>query len=199
MGQRHQAFLIRRFRTGKVYTVASLHHQWLYGRGPLTATAAFCRSLAASSTEVTAALLAFEATASPKDIEEFSAGKVPFIDLLFTTAFGSMSLKELQDPHDGDNNDGVSIIDISDIRNPRYCFVNIHHIEGCMGDAVPVNLPLSAEMYVRAYYPQLDLLAQFNSSKLKNNTIVEEYVLKAIEGLAPYKMLTLDDLEEAWP
>ncbi|KAI9325001.1 hypothetical protein BDR26DRAFT_880238 [Obelidium mucronatum] len=204
MGQRHQAFLIRRFRTGKVYSVASLYHQWLYGRGPLTATAAFCRSLAASSTEATAALLAFEATASPKDIEGFSVGKVPFIDLLFITAFGvhgvmSPELITVAGPHFCDNNDGVSIIDISDIGNPRYCFVNIDHLEGCLGAAVPVNLPLSAEMYVRAYYPQLDLLAQFDPLKAQTNADTEEYVLRAIEGLAPYKMLSLDDLKEAWP
>ncbi|KAI9339976.1 hypothetical protein BDR26DRAFT_861912 [Obelidium mucronatum] len=109
-----------------------------------------------------------------------------------------MSFEELDDPHDGANNDGVSIIDISDIKNPRYCFLNIEHLEGLLGEAVPVNLPLSAEMYVRSYYPQLHFMELYASNR-ESNASVEDEVVKAIEGLAPYKVLSLADLKETWP
>ncbi|KAJ3002038.1 UNVERIFIED_CONTAM: hypothetical protein HDU68_006511, partial [Siphonaria sp. JEL0065] len=115
MGQRHQAFIIRRTRKGTVYTVVSLHHQWLYGRGPLFSTAAFCKSLVASKAEASAAIEAFEATATNDALASPSPGKAPFIDELFAKTFSTYSLEELSDPHDGDNNDGVTIIDISNL------------------------------------------------------------------------------------
>ncbi|KAJ3012894.1 UNVERIFIED_CONTAM: hypothetical protein HDU68_000978 [Siphonaria sp. JEL0065] len=200
MGQRHQAFIIRRTSKGTVYTVVSLHHQWLYGRGPLVYTAAFCKALAASKTEAAAAIEEFEATATDDDLEDPSSGKVPFVDELFLSSFEAKRFEELSDPHDGDNNDGVTIIDITDLLKPRYCFVNIGHLEGKFGSMVPVNLPLSKKMYVRSYYPQAEFLYSSDpDSGNGQDSKVEASVLEAITGLVDYEVLSIDDLKEAWP
>ncbi|KAJ3021592.1 UNVERIFIED_CONTAM: hypothetical protein HDU68_009544 [Siphonaria sp. JEL0065] len=192
MGQRHQAFAIRRTRKGAVYTVVCIHHQCLYGRGPLFRTAAFCKALAASKTEAAAAIEAFEATATDYDLDDTSYSKVPFINKLFLSIFDANSTYALSDPHYGNNNDGVTIIDISNLESPRYCFVNIGHLEGQFGSSVPVNLPLSGEMYVRSYYPQAEFIS-------KPDLANEETVVRAISRLANYEVLSIGDLKEAWP
>ena len=36
---------------------------------------------------------------------------------------------ECEDPRNGDNNNGITIIDLADLRNPQYCFMSIGHLQ----------------------------------------------------------------------
>jgi hypothetical protein len=81
-----------------------------------------------------------------------------------------------------DNNDGISVIDISDPSSPAYSFVSN-----------PGTEPLSAEDYLRLYYP---LPSEMKDPETRQN---EEYNLEAIAALEGEKMVTLEMLAEAWP
>ncbi|KAJ2923190.1 hypothetical protein H1R20_g13904, partial [Candolleomyces eurysporus] len=49
---------------------------------------------------------------------------------------------------DGDNNDGITILDVTVPRNPAYCFVFLN-----AEDVLPAMTPLTAAQYLRSYYP----------------------------------------------
>lgn len=53
----------------------------------------------------------------------------------------------------GDNNDGITVIDITDLDNPRYCFVNFSTMYGDEEDSGerPLMTPLSGSEYSAAY------------------------------------------------
>jgi hypothetical protein len=46
---------------------------------------------------------------------------------------------------------GITVIDLSDLSNPAYCFVNIDELESVV--PVPKDVPLIARQYFEAYYP----------------------------------------------
>jgi hypothetical protein len=53
-------------------------------------------------------------------------------------------------PYDGgDNNNGITVLDITDLENVRYCFVDFHGMES--EGEVDLMTPLSATTYLRAY------------------------------------------------
>jgi hypothetical protein len=49
----------------------------------------------------------------------------------------------------GDNNNGITVLDITDLENVRYCFVDFHGMES--ESEVDLMTPLSATTYLRAY------------------------------------------------
>lgn len=133
--------------------VAALHHQWLYGRAPLLRLAALLTLL--------------------KSKEAKEALDIAYSD-------GIILDKNEFDPIGADNNDGITIVDITDPYNMKYCFMNIDHLEGEYDP--PVFVPLSAKDYVQAYYPDL--------------TIDE---LKAIHPLKSYTLLDMNTITKTWP
>ncbi|KAL6302790.1 hypothetical protein BKA93DRAFT_827094 [Sparassis latifolia] len=83
---------------------------------------------------------------------------------------------------DGDNNDGISVIDVTDPENPAYCFVT-------------TDTPLSAEQYVRHYYP----VPTEESRDPERSRLTGKTVLETIGLLDGEKLVTLDMLAEVWP
>ncbi|OBZ71879.1 hypothetical protein A0H81_08165 [Grifola frondosa] len=81
---------------------------------------------------------------------------------------------------DGDNNDGICVIDITNPADPSYCFVLDRE-------------PLSGEQYIRTYYPIPEDEGEVHGR------ISEDSVLKAVSGISGVKMVTLEVLAEAWP
>lgn len=89
-----------------------------------------------------------------------------------------------------DNNDGITIVDLTDQANPSYCF----NIIG--------GPPLTAEFYVREYYPQtVDLTAvSHGQAQSDDGTIkTERMVLQSISALEGVPLMSVDSLVEAWP
>lgn len=79
-----------------------------------------------------------------------------------------------------DNNNGISIIDITDPLNPSYCFVD-GSLEG--------ETPLNASDYVRAYYP----VPNAEQDEYEN----DEFVQESIAALAGENSVTWEMLAEA--
>ncbi|KAI0312684.1 hypothetical protein OF83DRAFT_1176408, partial [Amylostereum chailletii] len=181
MGQRHQIFLIARVRPhGDADTkpnyrcVAALHHQWCYGTLPLKAARRFislgkygsCGDKDPCIPDIPCPYLTYLLVTSwcvDLDAEEvYYSGR---------TYMGA-ALPASMESGDGDNNDGITIIDVTYPSKPAYCF-------NMIGER-----PLSAEQYVRGYYP--------NDSPRKE-------VERAIDSLADVPMITYEMLAEAWP
>ncbi|KAF7352889.1 hypothetical protein MVEN_01256200 [Mycena venus] len=94
---------------------------------------------------------------------------------------------------EGDNNDGITVIDITDPTNPSYCFVSIFGLEA--GGAVKDRVPLTAEQYCRAYYP----VPKDSEKDQEGVKETEEDVQKKIDALRDERLMKLDVLVEAWP
>lgn len=56
-------------------------------------------------------------------------------------------------PTEGDNNDGVTVIDLTDTTQPKYCLLNIGHLEGKNYnlERAPLHKPLTALEYAWNY------------------------------------------------
>ena len=92
-----------------------------------------------------------------------------------------------------DNNDGITVIDITTPEKPSYCFVSIHGLEAA-GDAA-MRVPLSATDYARAYYPVLDAENLTDDSPRP----LEKTILRTIASLDGVPLVTLEMLADAWP
>ncbi|KZT12653.1 uncharacterized protein LAESUDRAFT_709867 [Laetiporus sulphureus 93-53] len=150
MGQRHQAFVIARVvphgsadGQAKYRCIAAWHNQWCYERLPLRATSRLITLLKQKdNAEIveaeirsihgkygrfgkepcipqapcpfTAALLALAWNAGDLDTKERYMGGMAFTHCLLNAGMGCW---------DGDNNDGISIIDVTDPGRPAYCFM----------------------------------------------------------------------------
>ncbi|KAF9055231.1 hypothetical protein BDZ89DRAFT_1125005 [Hymenopellis radicata] len=196
MGQRHQAFAIAKVvahgaTQAKYRCIGAWHHQWCYGRLPLRATRRFLTLL---KQKENAALVRYEVDsihgkfgrygqAWNVDIEpEPNQGGVYFSGTTFTNdlLYASMGSSH------GDNNDGISVIDVTNPFNPHYCFVSPGGIEA--EAEVEGWTPLTAEQYARAYYPSGE-----------QQEVVETDVLSVIASLDDTKLMTIGMLAEAWP
>ncbi|KAK0190980.1 hypothetical protein F5146DRAFT_1121358 [Armillaria mellea] len=170
MGQRHQVSAIAKV-IPKGYTrayyrcIAAWHHQWCYGTLPLKATRRFLTLLKQKNN---AEIVLDEIRRDPAD-PYFHRGT--FLGPILEADMGST---------EGDNNDGITVIDVSDALKPAYRFVSVNGLEAA-GD-VPDMAPLSAEQYVRAYYPKEDGPKD-----------------KVIGALADENLVSLRMLAEAWP
>lgn len=101
-----------------------------------------------------------------------------------------------------DNNDGISVIDVTDPEIPSYCFVSVLGIEA---DPVPYRVPLSAEEYVRAYYPKYVPPVKAEAEETEEMTTqhrhslaVEEDLQVTIAKLKDVKLVEPWMLAEAW-
>ncbi|KAG6876549.1 hypothetical protein C0992_012472 [Termitomyces sp. T32_za158] len=204
MGQRHQAFLIAKIiphgdTDAKYRCVAAMHHQWCFGSLPLHATRRLLTLLKKPehATIVIEELRTLDGKygrwgVSPK----MPPIPCPFSSFLMLSAFnfdlGDDPEETYQgsyfDPlncnmgsSEGDNNDGITVVDITDPRNPAYCF------------AFPKRSPLTATQYIRGYYPVP------TPGEENDNMLPEEVVLDAVVGLEGERLVTLRMLAEAWP
>jgi hypothetical protein len=107
----------------------------------------------------------------------------------------------------GDNNDGITIIDIP---NLKYCFMNIsNYSEEEISEDVndlPYLKPVSALDYMSAYYPMG--LGKFSEYSVKENT--KEELIKQINAntelnnkiasrFEPFEVLTLSEVQKMFP
>ncbi|KAK0242739.1 hypothetical protein EDD85DRAFT_300916 [Armillaria nabsnona] len=209
MGQRHQVFAIAKVipkgDTRAYYRcVAAWHHQWCYGTLPLKATRRFLTLLEQKDNaeivldEIRRVQNKYGRWREKPELPDLPCSYISFL-------MGSAWNVDLEDPADpyfhrgtflgsileadmgsteGDNNDGITVIDVSDPLKPAYCFVSVNGLEAA-GD-VPDMTPLSAEQYVRAYYP-------------KEDGPKDASVQKVIGALADESLVTLRMLAQAWP
>ncbi|EDR04956.1 uncharacterized protein LACBIDRAFT_330180 [Laccaria bicolor S238N-H82] len=205
MGQRHQAFLIARVKSKahgetpaetRYRCIAALHHQWCYGRLPVKAARRF---LTLVKQKDNAQIILEEL----RNFDNATSSKIPcpYSLFLLTSAWtvdltpgeeynsGGSILSAEMGSSDGDNNDGITIIDVTDPENASYCF---HESEE--------DTPINAEGYVRAYYPNhQDTSKEPLDTQKKEEREIEQDVLATIASLDDAPLITIDKLAEAWP
>ena len=146
MGQRHQLFVIA--RVGKQYrSLAAVHHQWLYGLKALDSASRLLRIFSDPANrlpieqELHIAADYFEDKGPPPSwpapYEEYdnTPCHFPFIATCLVVGAGyDFDRHSAEVVHvlsfdlgfdQGDNNDGITVIDITDLDDVRYCFVNL--------------------------------------------------------------------------
>lgn len=146
MGQRHQLFVIARI--GDWYrSLAAVHHQWLYGEPAVRACYRLVkifsdpRNHGTIKHELDLAVSFFKDHGPPDDDPpeyvdvEKEACAFPFITTCLAIGAGyDFGRHTAQTVHElayntgydqEDNNDGITVLDITDLSNVRYCFVKL--------------------------------------------------------------------------
>ncbi|KAF7301373.1 hypothetical protein MIND_00702500 [Mycena indigotica] len=205
MGQRHQIFLVARVvahgeNAARYRCVGAYHHQWCYGRLPLMGARRFITLLKQKDNakivkaEIDAIQGQYGKENLPRNVDYvpcpyslFLVSSAFCIDLENNYASGVTFQHAILDARmgsfDGDNNDGITVFDITDPTNPAYCHVRSRR-----------KGPLSGEEYVRAYYSQHTELPQ------NPQALAEELDVRAkIDALRGERLMTINVLAEAWP
>ncbi|KAL8667145.1 MAG: hypothetical protein Q9168_007331 [Polycauliona sp. 1 TL-2023] len=206
MGQRHQLFVIARIN-GRYRQLCAIHHQDLEGHGALQR----CRdTLNIFQNTVNRLPIQQELIAASKKDDDFwilhgdvwgtsKNSHVPFPFIMTCLIIGaSFNLDGYY--HDvliepffmafdgGDNNNGVTIFDISEPDNTRYCFVDYLGMESEF--EVELYTPLSARTYLEAYY---ELDATDDEAGLL------PLLLPLVESFHGRSLITKGALAETWP
>ncbi|KAK7425042.1 hypothetical protein QQZ08_008318 [Neonectria magnoliae] len=208
MGQRHQLFVIA--RVGSHYrTLAAVHHQWLYGVSALRSCRRLLRIFSDANNRITLKHELDLATSFFKDqgpppsyppnYEEPEERPCPFPFITTCLAIGAAYDSELgrvQTIHElafntgfdrGDNNDGITVLDITDPADVRYCFVNLFENDDDQNspDSPGACTPLTGRQYVGGYYDESDVMIQNNMS--------------IIEALDKSPLVEVGALADTWP
>lgn len=204
MGQRHQIYVKMPSKLG----IAGFHHQWLYG---ITAVESLSRVLKFWQNQGEYGALKQDTAYGLKRQSEVIRSiystdiETGYWHFVHNLQENDETPSEVKDPRNGDNNDGITIIDISN-GDFRYCFMNICHLEGEIR-SIPKLKPLTAREYLLAYYPKFfdkkgSRLAQGQSTKEREDIDAETFDrvlmrLLAIEENA--KLLTLKECKALFP
>ncbi|KAJ3559036.1 hypothetical protein NM688_g580 [Phlebia brevispora] len=205
MGQRHQAFLVARVvpRGGteaEYRCIAAFHNQWCYGTLPLRAAR---RCLTLVQQKENAEIIREELHSIDGKYSHGRRSDIPAMSCPFTASLLGMSyavnlctshgpymacgalkygvLEASMGSWDGDNDDGITVIDVTDPENPTYCFL----FYDCR--------LLNAREYISNYYEiptpkEGETLEPFEQSKVDSVAALEDERL-----LDPYVLV------EAWP
>lgn len=100
-----------------------------------------------------------------------------------------------------DNNDGITVIDVTDPESPAYCFVSICGLEGEDRTNIPLMTPISATQYLRCYYPEVskDDSETPDDDPDSDDGKLEQSVLDTLRPYESVRMITIDMMAEAWP
>ncbi|RXW21621.1 hypothetical protein EST38_g4246 [Candolleomyces aberdarensis] len=205
MGQRHQIFVIARVciapgKPRQYRCIAALHHQWCYGNLPLRGVNSFKRL---ARVPENAALISEELATYHERKEELPRSPCPYTSLLAESAFSvDLSMKPPywtkvsilnadMGSSDGDNNDGIAILDVTVPRNPAYCFVFLSVPE--TEDVLPAMAPITAAQYLRRYHPAPK--GPLNVNEMTH----ERYGLEAIANLDDMPLVPIETLAKVWP
>ncbi|KAF2867505.1 hypothetical protein BDV95DRAFT_598161 [Massariosphaeria phaeospora] len=206
MGQRHQAFVIAKIN-GRYRSLAAVHNQWYYG---LTAVKGCRRILTVLEDPTNRHLLELElARASRSTPETWDAmddwdrniAEFPFI----TTCLVAAGSVDLETGHvgvfipmpwnmswcQGDNNDGITIFDVSDPCKIRYCFLVWEASEQTKGPYEDdlFRVPLSGEEYLNLYYDPPEHTKEMKAavSKLEATPLIDSASLQDAWPVTTYK------------
>ena len=152
MGQRHQIYL----RLPAMYAednpnhkpirVVGIHHQWLWGQTAMKLLVNFLTFLKKSENQY-----------SGRDVLEIlqCAYAIHPETGYFHGICPELDKDEVENPLNTDNNNGVTIIDLTG-KKPKYCFMSLHHLE-CLDDdvdaeKVPNLEPFDVETYIGLHY-----------------------------------------------
>ena len=201
MGQRHQLFVIAKI-LGKYRNLAAVHHQWLYGATALKRCHRLVQLFEAIENRIP---LEQELISAQHHDEQSwksdwrSSGRravipFPMITTCLTLGasfdvtdgyFHGVHIESFgMDFDGGDNNNGITVIDISVLSHVRYCFVDMYGMES--ETRVPLMTPLSGSTYLWAYYD-------------KDNKQHQEMHGHLIDKLEKWDLVDVAALHDTWP
>jgi hypothetical protein len=203
MGQRHQLFVIAKI-ANRYRGLAVFHHQWLYGAAALKRCLGLLAIFSASPNRLP---IQQELAAARRYDEDFwtkprsyNESEVPFPFISTCLLLGaSFDAKEgnnatlILEPFNmafdgGDNNDGITVIDITNLSHVRYCFIiwDKHYDRGEEQLSVPRMTPLSGPTYLGAYYD-----AEERSKNAEFRALMQKYDY--------WELIDVDTLANTWP
>ncbi|KAK0508339.1 hypothetical protein JMJ35_009423 [Cladonia borealis] len=209
MGQRHQLFVIAKVKA-RYRTLCAIHHQWLYGHTALTRCLGTLkifqepRNRLPIQQELIAAQRHDDSFWACSDSQNYwkerKNSHVPFPFIATSLVVGASYdpngyihptiIEPFYMPYNGgDNNDGITIFDITNLPHVSYCFVDfkgINEHREVAPKTPPLMTPLSARTYLEAYY---DLTDPSNSEDL----------LPLVKSLQGWDLIPASVLEDAWP
>lgn len=153
MGQRHQVYLRvpeKYYNEGNPNNMPEhtigLHHQWLYGYRAVYSLYSYLKWLLSEPTN--------KQYLSHDEHGAFMAAYGFDAETGYYARVHKLTNEEAYDPMMGDNNNGITIIDITARKawKPRYCFMFIGPQETCRVPA-PDFKPLSAQEWIEYHYP----------------------------------------------
>ncbi|KAL2041824.1 hypothetical protein N7G274_005608 [Stereocaulon virgatum] len=197
MGQRHQLFVIARVK-GRYRTLCAVHHQWLYGH---TALRRCLGTLKIFQDPTNRLPIQQELIAASNHDDNFWAPPcdkeydVPFPFIATCLVLGAsyspdgyhhqVSLESFcMAYNDGDNNNGITIFDITNLSHVQYCFVDFNGMES--DREVPLMTPLSARTYLEAY----SILSDPGNSR---------DLVPLVEAFDEWGLIATATLENTWP
>ncbi|TGO26641.1 hypothetical protein BPAE_0055g00120 [Botrytis paeoniae] len=209
MGQRHQLFVVAKIN-GRYRGLAAIHHQWLYGVTALEVCLNILKILQSPANRIAlshelrhATRLQEEGWSRKIGFAKVSVADIPFPFILTCLVVGA-GLRAKDSYHarvhnlpfnlsfdGGDNNDGITVFDITELMQVRYCFVNLDSSdsdeeEGGAPPKPPAMTPLTGPQYLWGYYRKDD-----HSKQEKFKDLVKSFqALPLIDGRA---------LHSAWP
>lgn len=216
-----KAELIKEFGTGK-YSILAYHDQWLYGRSALQTAMNLLKFAKQFTVEEktkdsranTSPICPYGIESKYKTSEKLSSA-IGFIMNYrpIKTDYSSAGIGESFyigktdeginfDFTLGDNNDGITIIDM--VEN-KYCFMNINtqRRNAHSASQLPQYKPSTAKQYVKAYYGETE--GTINDYYIKDKTPKEiEKVLaynkrmnaKCYKPFEKFELLTIDEIKE---
>lgn len=166
MGQRHQIYL----RIPTEQQVCGIHHQWLYGCTALRSLANFL-TFAKNSKDFTGKAYGYELTHVSNAERVLQAVYSIDVNEGYYHQTHILQHGEPEQPTKGDNNNGITVIDLSGDK-PKYCFSALYdgHLE-CLDDSVDLDSikafkPMGAREYIELHYP--------NCLNPENNGLTQE-------------------------
>ncbi|CAD6443525.1 a813fa8e-9d2d-4fa6-a942-d5b23cc450cd [Sclerotinia trifoliorum] len=210
MGQRHQLFIIAKIN-GRYRGLAAVHHQWLYGDDALKICLNIRQILQSPANRIALSHELRHAThLSKKDWKRYvnysntSMDDVPFPFILTCLVIGSaLDVKDnyyhaVDDLpfnlpfNGGDNNDGITIFDITELEKVRYCFVNFSdyfyddEVDAEQAIPPPPMTPLTGPQYLWGY-------------RNKDDPAEQEKFKDLIESFETVPLVDCRALYSAWP
>ncbi len=203
MGQRHQLFVIAKIGA-RYRNLAAVHHQWLYGATALKRCHRLVQIFQAAENripirqELVSALYRDEEAWKDDRSDGRRKALMPFPMIITCLILGAsfdptdgyfhrVQIEPFGMEYDeGDNNNGITVIDISDLFNVRYCFVDI--LPWGMESNTPVSrmTPLSASTYLWSYYN-------------RNDKGDQEEFGQVIDKLEKWDLVDAAALRDTWP
>ena len=161
MGQRHQIYVkLPAVNYGdsnpnsKPSAVIGIHHQWLYGH---TAARQLHNLLTFFNNQQQYGPFTGKSTFSDPQTALVAIYSVD-IATGYYHQVAPLSELECEDPRNGDNNDGTTIVDFTG-KKPKYAFMSIETLE-CAHKSQIKNYknfePISARNWINLYYPDFD-------------------------------------------
>ncbi|KAJ6539242.1 hypothetical protein B0H19DRAFT_960316 [Mycena capillaripes] len=211
MGQRHQVFIVARVAAHNTTDprYRCWHCSYVFARLPLKAARRFITLIKQKDNAelVTEELRTIQGKYGAENTEPVMPEvPCPYTTFLLASAwcvdlevgtdsfaigvsFSNAVLDAKMGSTEGDNNDGITVFDITDPMNPSYCFVSIFGLESA------ASIPLTAEQYCRAYYP----VPTEQEKQREGAKEAEEDVKEKIASLCNERLMKLDVLVETWP